>query len=311
MVALMRASPTLTLVLATALVTTGCVVRRLAVGGLTDALEGSTEAYAREDDPELVRGALPFVLKTVESLLIEDPENQRLLLQACSSFTLYAYAFVELDALALEGEDWSGAQLLEERAFRLYLRARDYGLRALEDRHAGLGEELRRDPRTAAGRLSAKDVELVYWTAGAWGSAISLGLDRPDVVADVDAVRALLERALALDEDWDEGALHQAMIAIESLPEAMGGSPARAREHYARVQELAHGARAGADVALAVGVSLPAQDAAEFRSLLEAALAVDLEREPEQRLANRVSQRRARALLDRMPDLFLEPEPPE
>jgi hypothetical protein len=300
--------PTLSLVFAS-LGAAGCSVRQLALDGLSDAIEGSAAAWAREDDPELVRDALPFVLKTIESLLVEQPDDQALLLQACSGFTQYAYAFVELDALAIEGEDWSGAQALKERAFRLYLRARDYGLRALEGRHAGLSDALRRDPRAAAGRLSPKDVELAYWTAAAWGSAISLGLDRPEVAADVDAVRALLERALALDEDWDRGALHEALISVESLPAAMGGSPERARGHYARALELSRGARAGAHVALAAGGALPAQTPAEFRSLLAAAQSVDLEREPDQRLANRIAQRRARALLERMSDLFLEPYP--
>jgi predicted anti-sigma-YlaC factor YlaD len=303
--------PPLPLFLATLALLPGCTVREIALGGLSDALAGSAAAYAREDDPELVRGALPFVLMTIESLLVGAPEDEVLLLQACTGFTLYATAFVELDADALEAQDYTGAQALKERAFLLYLRARDHGLRALEGRYPGLSDGLRRDPETAVARLALDDLELAYWTAAAWGSAISLGLDQPAVAADISAVRALLQRAALLDEAWDEGALHEALISIESLPEAMGGSPERAREHYARALELTQGTSAGAHVGLAVGVALPAQDAGEFRSLLEAALAVDLERAPERRLANRISQRRARVLLERMPDLFLEPEPTE
>ena len=104
-----------------------------------------------------------------------------------------------------------------------------------------------------------------------------------------------------------EGAVHEAMIAVESLPEAMGGSPARAQEHYERALALNGGHRASTYVALAVGVALPAQDAARFRDLLRQALAIDLEAEPDSRLANRVSMKRAELLLARMDDLFLEP----
>lgn len=287
----------------------GCSIRQLAVDGLADALEGSAEAYAREDDPELVRDALPFVLKTVEALLIESPDDEGLLLQACSGFTQYAYAFVELDALAIEPDDYRRAQELRDRALRLYLRARDYGLRGLELRHAGLGAELRGQPAAAAARLEREDLALAYWTAAAWGSAIGVGLDRPEIAADADVVRALLRRALALDADWDEGSIHEAMIAIESLPEAMGGSPERAREHFERAVALSKGRRASPYVGLAVGVSLPAQDAVRFRELIRMALAVDLDAEPSSRLANRLSMRRAELLLSRMDDLFLDPLP--
>jgi len=282
-------------------------LRGLAIDGLTDALAGSARSYASDDDPELVGDAMPFVLKTVESLLLEEPENQELLLQACSGFTQYAYAFVELDADRVEGDDYAQALELRDRAFRLYLRARDYGLRALELRHPGMDQGLRANPSGAVQALGLDDVELAYWTAAAWGSAIGTGLDHPEVAADVDAVRELLARALELNESWDEGALHEAMISIESLPEAMGGSPERAREHYARALELSGGRHASTYLSLAVGVSLPAQDPAEFRFLLQKALAVDLDADPGARLSNRLAQRRARQLLDDTQDLFLEP----
>ena len=49
------------------------------------------------------------------------------------------------------------------------------------------------------------------------------------------------------------------------------------------------------------------QDRAEFESLLEKAMAVDLDAAPEQRLANLIAQRKARFLLDNADELFLEP----
>jgi hypothetical protein len=47
------------------------------------------------------------------------------------------------------------------------------------------------------------------------------------------------------------------------------------------------------------------QNAKEFRELLEKALAIDVDRRPEDRLANVIMQRRARRLLARIEDLFL------
>ena len=57
-------------------------------------------------------------------------------------------------------------------------------------------------------------------------------------------------------------------------------------------------------LALALGSSLPAQDRAEFESLLKQALAIDPEKEPSTRLVTLIQQRRARALLDQIESRF-------
>lgn len=289
-----------------ALSAASCSIRQLAIGGLADALAGSAEAYAREDDPELVREAMPFAMKTIEAVLLEDPENETLLSSACTAFGLYAYV-VQLEGEALQASDYARSEHMKRRALRLHLRARDFALRALELRHPGICERLRTDPPGAAAALEEEDVELAYGAAGTWGLAIGLGKDDPALVADVDAVRALLRRALALEEGWDHGALHEAMISVEGLPKAMGGSPERAREHFQRALALSGGQRASLYLKLAENVSVPAQDRNEFERLLQAALAIDLDIAPALRLSNRISQERARRLLDGIDDLFLPP----
>lgn len=283
-----------------------CSVRRLAVGGLADALSGSAASFAREEDPELVREALPFALIAIESVLLESPENASLLATAGTAFGLYA-TLVELEAEALEARDYTGAASGKARACALFLRARDHALRALELSYPEIRSRLATQPVQAAAVLERKDVALAYLTAGSWGLAIALGKDDPALVADVDAVRALFRRALELDEGYDQGALHEAMVSIEGLPRAMGGSPERARQHFQRALELSGGRRASLYLTLAENVSVPAQDRGEFERLLRQALALDLETVPDLRLSNRIAQERARRLLDGIDDLFLPP----
>ncbi|MEJ2217844.1 MAG: TRAP transporter TatT component family protein [Gemmatimonadota bacterium] len=219
----------------------GCSIRGMAINAVADGLSGSGATFASDDDPELVRDAVPFALKTYEALLEERPRHRGLLLAATRGFTQYAYAFVDTDALLLEDDDPATARVDRLRARKLYLRARDYGLRGLELDRPGITTALRQDPEAAVAGFDRKDVELLYWTGVAWGAAVADGMDDPELVADFPAVRALLTRALALDPDWDEGALHEAMISLESVPEAMGGSliaQERARHLLARVDEL-------------------------------------------------------------------------
>lgn len=293
-----------------ALLLGGCSIRGMAVRAMGRALAGSGDVFASDEDPELVAGALPFALKTIEALLAEAPRDRNLLLAACSGFTQYAYGFVEVEAFMLEVEDYRRSRELDRRALKLYLRSRDYCLRGLELRHEGVGERLRVEPEAVAAELGKEEIGFIAWAGAAWGSAISLALDQPAIAADVPAVRALLDRAAALDADYGDGLVHTALISLDALPEAMGGSVARARAHFERVVELSGGASASPYVSLAVGVSVPAQDSAEFRRLLEQALAVDPDAVPRLRLENVIAQRQARVLLDRIEDYFLEVEPP-
>ncbi len=291
---------------ALALVTApGCSLKRIAVNTIADTLSESGDTFARDDDPDLVRDAVPFALRTYESLLESVPKHKGLLLATCSGFTQYAYAFVQTDADLLESTDYEAASRLEERALRLYLRGRGYCTRLLELRRPGVVNMLQVDPANALGWASRNDVPLLYWTGTSWGAAISIGLHRPDLVADVPAVKALMERALALQEDYSHGAVHAAMISLEALPEAMGGSTARARAHFQRAVELSGGLDAGPYVTLAASVALPAQNRDEFVRLLERALAIDPDENPNTRLPTLIAQKRARHFLSRIDDLFL------
>jgi len=103
----------------------------VAVNKVGDALAGSGSTFASDDDPELVKAAVPFSLKLMESLLAESPRHKGLLFATASGFTQYSYAFVQQDADEMEDKDVTGAAHLRARARRLYLRARNYGLRGL------------------------------------------------------------------------------------------------------------------------------------------------------------------------------------
>ena len=284
----------------------GCSLRAMAVNAVLPTLVNPA-VYLSEEDPELVRDSLPFLLKTIESIIEADPARQDVLLFANTGFVLYANAFLQADAALAEWDDYELALELNERARRMYLRARDYGLRNVEVDQPGVTARLRADPEAAVAVFGREDVESLYYLGGAWMLAISLGLDRPALVADLPAARALLDRALELDEGFERGALHAAFITLESVGAAMGGSYARAREHFDRAVELSDGQDAGPYVALATGVSVAEENRGEFRALLETAVAIDPDRAPANRLLNLIAQKRARVLLDHIDDLFFEP----
>jgi predicted anti-sigma-YlaC factor YlaD len=284
----------------------GCSPKRYAINRVGDALANPGTTYAADDDPELIAQAAPFSLKLIESLLESSPKHEGLLLAAASGFTQYSYAFVQQEADFIEEKDFARASELRLRARRLNLRARDYGLRGLDVRHAGLSTRLRSDPRAAVRETNVKDVPLLYWTAAAWGSAISVSKDVPELVADQPIVEALIDRALELDETFGAGAIHTFLITYEMARQGATGDPAaRSRQHFDRAVALSGGQAASPYVSYAEAVSLSKQDRAEFESMLRKAQAIDPNGKLEWRLENLIMQQRARWLLSRMSELFL------
>jgi predicted anti-sigma-YlaC factor YlaD len=293
--------------LVVALACSGCSIKQIAVNRLGDALAQGGVTFSSDNDPEMIRAAAPFSLKLMESILAESPQHAGLLLALSSGFTQYAFAFVVQEAEETEDNDLTRAMEARTRASRLYLRARDYGLRALEVRHPGFSENFNNDPEKAVQGLGKKDVSAAYWAAVSWAGAISLAKGNADLIADLNKVEALIDRALVLDEAFDYGAIHSFLIAYDMNRLSGNGDPEeKARKHFERALELSHHQQAGPYVTLAESVSLPKQDKEEFRHSLEQALAVNADEKPEWRLANMIIQRKARWLLQRTDKLFVE-----
>ena len=270
-----------------------CSPKRYALKQVASALSSNGEggAFARDDDPELVRDAVPFALKTMESHADQLPDDVGLRLGLARGFTQYGFAFVQ-----------QPAEL--GRARKFYLRAREYGLEGMKIARGVTEDELRKSPAQAAGRFQKEDVELLYWTLAPWAAAIAANKRDLELVGDVPVVAALLDRALALDESFDQGALHEFAITFD--PARPEGPPVPPKTHFERARQLAQGEKISALVTYAQAVSGPSQDKKEYEALLKEAAGYDVDQPKarKNRLANILAQRRAAFLLKHEDDVF-------
>jgi predicted anti-sigma-YlaC factor YlaD len=292
------------LVLIPAILLIGCSPKRYAINQLGNALAGSGATFAADDDPELIRAAVPFSLKMVESLLAETPRHEGLLLAAARGFTQYAYAFVQEDADELEDTNKVAATAMRARAAKLYLRARNYGMRGLEVKHPGFAERLKANPKQAAKELKKSEAAMMYWTALSWGAALSASHDFM-MLPEIPRFEALIDRVLEVDEGFDEGTVHSFLITYEMS--RLNPKPDRfalAKQHFDRAMQLGGGHQAGPLVAYAEYVLVPQKNKTEFQNMLRQALRLDLNASPENRELNLAVQRRARWLLSRTDKLF-------
>jgi len=271
-----------------------CSPKQMALNRMASAMASATSVYDAENDPEFVRLAAPSTLKTIEMLLSQSPNHTGLLLTACSGFAQYSYGFLHVEAEVRAAEP-EAAKELRARAGRMYQRARGYCMRGLQVKHPGLtAQALAADPAAALKAVKVDDVPWLYWTAASWGAELSLAPNQLARVAEVALVRALLQRAKALDETWDRGAIYEALIPFDGLPPLLGGSPAAARADFDKAMQLSEQKSVFAYVALAATIA----DPVEKRRLLEQALAIDVSTLTSRRLTNLIAQRYARALLN-------------
>jgi len=286
-----------------------CSINQFAVRTVAGFLAGSGQStvFTGDDDPELVGAALPFALKTYESLLDADSGNAPLALATGRAFVSYAYAFVQTPADELPSGNVEEQHALKLRAKGLFLRARGYVLRGLEVRHPGFRAALESGGATAALPLATRaDADYLYWAGAAWLAAFSADpFDFAQIVTVTQAV-AFLQRVQSWDDSYGAGAVHELFISFYgSAPADLGGSEQKARDSFARAVALSRGLRAGPYIALATAVSVKRQDEREFRDLLGKALAIDVNADVPDRLVNIINQRKAQWMLDHVDDYFL------
>lgn len=311
----MRVLPSLILVTSMALGLSGCSIRSYALRSVADALSGPGGNYGTDNDPELVRSAAPFGLKTMEQLAESLPDHRPIRLAMASGFTQYAYAFVNEEADRAADKSVPAAQAMWLRARRLYLRGRDYALRGLDIAHPGAFAALRGGDSAAwkvtLDKATVEDVPYLYWAGASWGLAVSTAKDEAGLVGDLPVIDAIMMRALALQENYDDGAIHEFYVAFDAArSEQQGGGPARAKQHLERAQALGQGHKLGSIVSYAEGVLVQQQKKAEFTAMLKKVVDTDVYSEDplwkKQRLGNIVARERARWLLSKLSELFAD-----
>ena len=274
----------------------GCSLRQHFLHQVADEI---SQQSVEEEDIGLAREASAFYLKMSESLLRGVPGHLGLAQSVTSGLTQYAYVFLSNEADRIESQHLHDAQMLRERAVRMFERAKKQGLNALMRRHPDLLNQLNSSQSDAGWLLSQDEVGLVYWTAAAWGGQISLSKDSPDVVADLPLVVHLATKAWQTNPTYGDGALATLMGTLELV--RPGGSRSRALAYWDQAIEVSQGQSPGPWVAKAEGWAVDQQDRQAFEAWLNKALEVS---QGKRDLSSQIMQARAQWLLSQVNDIF-------
>ncbi|MCL2844855.1 MAG: TRAP transporter TatT component family protein [Chitinivibrionia bacterium] len=281
--------------------------RKTMLNRVSDTLSGGGNAsfIMNDDDPEFVAAALPLALKMYEGLIEANPRHVGLRSAAAMGFASYAYAFLHYNADTTS--DPIMRRHLFTRARNMYIRARDYGLSALELRHPNFRAELAKNPEATLAAVGIRDIDLLYWTGIAWMGAFTSDRSNFRLALTVPQAKALLFRVAELNPDYGNGALDEFFITLfGTMPASMGGDPEKARYHFERAVKLSENQSISAYINYVMAISVSNQNGAEFDSLLNIAAQIRVDDIPEMRLLRVLQNRRVRHLRENR-DLFIRP----
>ena len=259
--------------------------------------------------PTVVGLALPVVIKSDEKKLAKAPENAALRVETGSYYIMYANAFVEGPAKMLPASSYEKRDKKLAEAKKRYLRGVEILRAGLDKKYPGINEAFQEGKLPAyLKRLEKDDVSAIYWTVAGTLAAYSLDPMDLDLGLKLPELTALIQRAYELDPAFNNGALDDFFVLFYgALPPPLGGDRDKAKAHFRLALEKTGGNAASPYVSYAEVIAIPEQDYAAFKDYLGKALAVDFRKmkDSEEKLANKIAQRRARFLLKHADDYFI------
>lgn len=290
----------------------GCDLTRFTANSSAALFVRGGEGLQEHWDYELVGDGLPASILQLEGVARVVPDNQELGISLMRAYVSYGFGWIEDEmAQAQDAGDLDEELRLAGRARLMYERARNIGVHHFGLDDAGFDDALRnvRDFPDYLERnyTSPDDVPLLFWTGYAWGSAINVANDDPELVLSLPIVRALMERAVELDRSYfNYAGLIFLGVVNGTLPEALGGNPQRAREIFQEALDLTERKNFTVHVAYARTYGIQAQDRALFIGLLREVIDGG-DPEPTLRLPNRIARRQAIRWLRRVDQVIPPP----
>lgn len=271
----------------------GCSLRStITVWATRPLIDGAFKSLMSEPDLDLARTAMESDLKLLDGLLEIRPQDRELLKMALQGYTGYALMFLE--------DEESG------RAFSMYERARDYGLRLLAQTHKDfLSKEINyRQFKSLIPSLRERDLPIVYWTANAWFGAIYLQ-KTPAALADIPRAKELMQWVLDRDPHFFySGPLWFFGSYYASLPPMLGGDIKLSAKFFSEALEKDGDRFLFGKILYARYFATQTLDRDLYIQTLENLKNLPIDEPEDLILINRVAQQKALILLEHVDDIF-------
>lgn len=223
----------------------GCSPGPMIVRQTADLLETGVVAFERDPDLVLVEAALPATIKLLESLLVNSPDDPRLLLLLSRLYGSYAFGFVEtrleMARYATPPAAPSTISQLQQQGSRYHERGLSFALATLEAKKPGAAEAFRTVNSVSPylERLTAEEAGPLFWYGFNLGAWVQYNRDSVRALAQGQLAHRVMARVLELDPAYSHGGAHLFMIVyFGSRSPMLGGDPEAAKTHYRQLKAI-------------------------------------------------------------------------
>tara|TARA_Y100001968_G_C19250493_1_gene664165 strand:- start:18 stop:857 length:840 start_codon:yes stop_codon:yes gene_type:complete len=217
----------------------------------------------------------------------------------------YAYGIIMEKADRLVDEDYFNAKKEYQKANTIFQEARSEGLEILSDRYPDFKDWLIAE---SVINFNENDIEDMYWLAASYGGCISSSRGNPFELVNLPYIGKLLKTCIQIQPGWNNGALYSAMMSFTTSRSDLNEKMLRDTIDYYFNQAIVFsgGMDAGLYVTYAQSIHRTFQERKEFEEKLNLVIEMDVFRNSDYELTNLIAKNRAKWLLSKTDDYFLE-----
>ena len=282
-----------------------CSTRKLVIGGTKPLLENIELAFLYENDPQLAKEALPMTIKLAEGFYHYYPKSPYYSGKLCFLYAAYTFGFLDDTPYNdfAENSEEKLANINEK-----YNRAIKYGFLSLSRQIKEFNRDKLLDKTNREKilqQINNKHIETVFWLMFAWANIIFNNLDDPNVVVELDIIKDLANRLLALDSDYLYGASYAILLAYYGgRSDNLGGNYQLSQQIYQTASKRTKGKSLILDFVLLKYVCPKQYDQETFKKIYHKIINHTVPKGNEMSLINVLVQKKAEKIYSKKEDIF-------
>ena len=254
------------------------------------------------EQPKLVSVYFERKIDKLEKTKSPDLDSQRLLMRTKVE---YGFGIIMEQASRLIDEDYSKAMAKYEQANKIFSEARDSGISIMSKKYPSFNKWLNKETSID---FNADDMNDIYWLAASIGGCISSSRGDPFELINLPNVGRLLRTGIDIDPEWANGSFHSAMMSFTTTRSDLNETMLRDSVdfYFNKATIYSNGKDAGPYLTYAESIHKPFQERKDFIDKLNYVINMENKPSNEFELTNLLAKSRAKWLLARTDEYFLE-----
>ena len=217
----------------------------------------------------------------------------------------YGFGIIMEQADRLIEDDYLEALDQYKKANNVFNEAQDLGMLIMLEKYPEFNDWLQKD---AVIDLKKEDVSDMYWLAASIGGSVSSSRGDPFELINLPYVGRLLNKCIKIYPEWNNGSLYSAMMSFATSRSDLSEEMLRDSVdfYFNKAISYSNGMDAGPYLTYAESIHKTFQERKDFVDKLNYVMEMDVVRNSDYEMGNLVSKSRAKWLLSKTDEYFLE-----